>query len=64
MARGIHGLRGLFMPDELGLLRRFGMRLVARSWTAQEAFVRRATGRNRNAPALARGVALTDLLHS
>jgi len=64
MARGIHGLRGLFMPEELGLLRRFGMRLVAHSWTAQEAFVRRATGRNRNAPALARGIALTDLLHS
>ncbi len=64
MARGIHSLRGLFMPDELGLLRRFGMRLVAHSWTAQEAFVRRATGRNRNAPALARGIALTDLMHS
>jgi 2-octaprenyl-3-methyl-6-methoxy-1,4-benzoquinol hydroxylase/2-octaprenylphenol hydroxylase len=63
MARGIHNLRGLFMPEELGLLRRFGMGLVARSWTAREAFIRRATGRHRNAPSLARGVALTELLH-
>jgi ubiquinone biosynthesis UbiH/UbiF/VisC/COQ6 family hydroxylase len=62
MARGIHGLRGLFMPEELGLLRRFGIGLVSRSWTAREAFLRRAAGRHRNAPALARGVALTDLL--
>lgn len=64
MARGIHGIRGLFMPAELGLLRRLGIRLVSRSWTAREAFIRRATGRNRNAPALARGVALTDLLQA
>lgn len=63
MARGIHNLRGLFMPEELGLLRRLGMGLVARSWTVKEAFIRRATGRHRNAPALARGAALTDLLH-
>jgi ubiquinone biosynthesis UbiH/UbiF/VisC/COQ6 family hydroxylase len=62
MARGIHNLRGLFMPQELGPLRRFGMALVSRSWTAREAFIRRATGRHQNAPALARGVALTELL--
>lgn len=64
MARGISGIRGLFMPEELGLLRRLGLGLVARSWTAREAFIRRAIGRNRNAPRLARGVPLTDLLHS
>ena len=63
MARGIHNLRGLFMPGELGLLRRLGMGLVARSWTVKEAFIRRAAGRHRNAPSLARGVALTELLH-
>jgi len=63
MARGIHNLRSLFMPEELGLLRRLGIGLVARSWTAREAFIRRATGRHRNAPSLARGVALTELLH-
>jgi len=62
MARGIHGIRGLFMPEELGLLRRLGIGLVSRSWTAKEAFIRRATGRNRAAPALARGVTLADLL--
>lgn len=63
MARGINGIRGLFMPEELGPLRRLGLGLVARSWTAREAFIRRATGRNRNAPALSRGVPLTELLH-
>lgn len=62
MARGIHNLRGLFLPDELGLLRRLGMEMVSRSWTAREAFIRRATGRHHNAPALARGQALTELL--
>lgn len=62
MARGIHGLRGLFLADELGPLRRLGIGLVARSWTAREAFLRRAAGLHRNAPALARGKALTDLL--
>jgi len=64
MARGVHGIRGLFMPEELGPLRRLGIGLLARSWTAKEAFIRRATGRNRNAPALARGQALTDLLRN
>jgi 2-octaprenyl-3-methyl-6-methoxy-1,4-benzoquinol hydroxylase/2-octaprenylphenol hydroxylase len=64
MARGIHGIRGLFMPAELGILRRLGMGLVSRSWTAREAFIRRATGRNRNSPALARGMSLTDFLNS
>ena len=64
MARGIHGIRGLFMPEVLAPLRRFGLGLVARSWIAKEAFIKRAAGKNRNAPALARGVALTDLLRA
>jgi len=63
MCRGVHGLRGLFLPAELGLLRRVGLGLVARSWIAREAFIRRAIGRHRNAPALARGVGLNRLLH-
>jgi ubiquinone biosynthesis UbiH/UbiF/VisC/COQ6 family hydroxylase len=63
MSRGVHGLRGLFMPEGLGLLRRVGMGLVSRSWTAREVFIRRATGRNSNAPALAKGQALNSLLH-
>lgn len=63
MCRGVHGLRGLFMPESLGLLRRAGLGLVARSWTAREAFIRRATGQNGNAPAIARGQTLASLLH-
>jgi len=63
MARGIHGIRGLFISESLGPLRKLGLGLVARSWTAREAFIKRAAGKNRNAPALARGEALTDLLH-
>ena len=62
MAQGIHAIRGLFMPEVLESLRRFGLGLVSRSWIAKEAFIKRAAGQNRNAPALARGVALTDLL--
>jgi len=64
MCRGVHNLRGLFMPEGLGLLRRVGMGLVSRSWVAREAFIRRATGRNDNAPALARGETLVSLLHT
>ena len=51
------------MPEELGPLRRVGLGLVARSWLARETFIRRATGRNDNAPALAQGVGLNRLLH-
>jgi len=64
MARGMHGIRGLFIPEELGPLRRLGLGLVSSSWLVREAFIKRATGRNRNAPALARGEILTDLLSS
>jgi 2-octaprenyl-3-methyl-6-methoxy-1,4-benzoquinol hydroxylase/2-octaprenylphenol hydroxylase len=64
MARGMHGIKGLFMPDELGPLRRLGMGLLSRSWAAKEIFIKRATGRNRNAPALARGKSLTEVLSS
>lgn len=62
MCRGVHGIRGLFMPEEWGALRRIGLGLVSRSWTAREAFIRRATGIHRNSPALARGRSLADLL--
>jgi hypothetical protein len=59
----MHSIRGLFIPEELGPLRRLGMGLISSSWMAKEAFIRRATGRHRNAPALARGTSLTELLH-
>jgi 2-octaprenyl-3-methyl-6-methoxy-1,4-benzoquinol hydroxylase/2-octaprenylphenol hydroxylase len=62
MSRGVHALRGLFLPEGLGLLRRVGLGLVSRSWTAREAFIRRACGLNDNAPALARGKTLVELL--
>jgi 2-octaprenylphenol hydroxylase len=62
MARGLHGIRGLFIPEVLGPVRRLGIRLVSGSWLARDTFIKRATGRNRNAPALARGQLLTDLL--
>jgi len=64
MARGIHGIRGLFTPEALGPLRKLGFGMVSRSWIAKEAFIKRAAGKNRNAPALARGEALTDLLRT
>lgn len=64
MARGMHGIRGLFIPEELGPLRRLGLGLVSSSWLVREAFINRATGRNRDAPALARGEVLTDLLRT
>lgn len=64
MARGIHGIRSLFTPDLLAPIRRLGLGLVSRSWTLKEAFIRRAAGRNRNAPALARGVSLAELMRS
>ena len=54
----------LYMPDALAPLRRLGLKLVSRSWTAKEVFIKRAAGKNHNAPALARGVALTDLLRA
>lgn len=63
MAHGIHGIRSLFMPEFLRPLRRLGLGLVSRSWALQEAFIRRAAGRNRSAPALARGVGLNQLVH-
>lgn len=62
MARGIHGLHGLFLPESLGPLRLAGLGIVARSWRLRELFIRRAAGQNPDAPALARGTPLQDLL--
>jgi len=64
MARGMHGIRGLFIPEELGPLRRLGLSMVSGSWLAKDVFIKRASGQSRNSPALARGQTLTDLLRS
>ena len=57
--------RDYVRPYELITWRRTGgdFRLISGSWMAKDAFIKRATGRNRNAPALARGASLTELLH-
>lgn len=62
MARGIHGIRTLFSIEPLSVLRRLGLGLVSRSWNAKESFIRRAAGLNRNAPAVARGTPLGQLM--
>ncbi len=62
MARGIHGIRSLFSLQPLSALRRLGIGLVTRSWHGKEALIRRAAGLNANAPALARGVELGQLM--
>ncbi|MDZ4728640.1 MAG: FAD-dependent oxidoreductase [Xanthomonadales bacterium] len=62
MARGIHGIRSLFAIQPLSPLRRLGLGLLARSWHGKEAFIRRAAGLNSNAPAIARGVELGQLM--
>jgi 2-octaprenyl-3-methyl-6-methoxy-1,4-benzoquinol hydroxylase/2-octaprenylphenol hydroxylase len=63
MARGIDGIKSLFSIPVLGPLRRVGLGLVSRSWLVREAFIRRAAGLNRNAPALSRGTPLQQLVH-
>ncbi len=64
MAHGIHGIRSLFMPEFLTPLRHLGLGLVSRSWSLKEVFVRRAAGLNRDAPAVARGVSLAEMLRT
>lgn len=62
MARGIHGLRSLFGLAALSPVRRLGLNLLSRSWHGKEAFIRRAAGLNRSAPAIARGQDLRQLM--
>ncbi len=64
MAGGTHGIRTLFTPPALGALRAFGLRLVGKSWLARDFFIHRAAGMSRNAPRLARGETLKDLLRA
>ena len=62
MAAGVHGLGLAFRADTISPLRSLGMRLVQSSWTLRDAFLQRAAGQGPNAPALARGVSLGELM--
>jgi len=64
MARSIHSIRSMFTPEFLSPLRRLGLGLVSRSWILKESFIKRAAGRNRDAPALARGKTLGELMRT
>ena len=62
MAFGMHALRSLFGIESLSPLRRVGLNLVKRSWSVKDMFLQRAAGTGRNAPKLARGVTLRELM--
>ncbi len=62
MAAGVHGLGLAFRADTISPLRSLGMRLVQSSWTLRDAFLQRAAGQGPNAPALARGISLGELM--
>ncbi len=62
MAFGMHALRSLFDGDGLLPLRRVGMALVKRSWVVKDLFLQRAAGIGGNAPKLATGATLQDLM--
>lgn len=62
MAFGMHALNGLFGVDALSPFRHLGLSVVKRSWTIKDLFLQRAAGTSRNAPALATGKTLRNLL--
>ena len=62
MAFGMHALSGLFGLDALSPLRHWGLTAVKKSWTVKDLFLQRAVGTSRNAPSLATGTSLRDLL--
>ena len=64
MSFGMHALRSLFAIDGLSPLRRAGLTLVKRSWTARDLFLQRAAGLGKNAPGLARGLTLQNLMRA
>lgn len=64
MALGMHGLHALFGIEALTPLRSFGLAAVKRSWTLKDMFLQRAAGTSRNAPALATGTTLRNLLQA
>jgi 2-octaprenyl-3-methyl-6-methoxy-1,4-benzoquinol hydroxylase/2-octaprenylphenol hydroxylase len=64
MAGGTHAIRALFTPSGLSGIRAFGLGLVGKSWLARDFFIQRAVGTGRNAPVLARGASLKELLRT
>jgi 2-octaprenylphenol hydroxylase len=64
MAFGMHALRSLFGIEGLSPVRRVGMALVKRSWAIKDMFLQRAAGVGGNAPKLARGVTLRELMRA
>ena len=62
MAFGMHSLRSLFDIDGLSMLRSAGLSVVRRSWTLKDMFLQRAAGVAANAPSLARGTNLQELM--
>jgi 2-octaprenylphenol hydroxylase len=64
MAFGMHALHGLFGIHGLSPVRRAGMALVKRSWVIKDLFLQRAAGVGKNAPKLARGVTLRELMQN
>lgn len=62
MAFGMHALRSMFSIDGLSPIRRAGLALVKRSWTIKDMFIQRAVGTGKNAPRLANGATLRDLM--
>jgi len=62
MAFGMHAIRSLFAIEGLAPLRRVGLALVKRSWQVRDMFLQRAAGVGANAPSLARGITLQELM--
>lgn len=62
MAFGMHSLRSLFDIDGLSMLRSAGLSVVRRSWVLKDMFLQRAAGVAANAPSLARGTSLQELM--
>jgi len=63
MAFGMHAIRSLFGIESLSPIRRAGLAVVKRSWILKDQFLQRAVGIGSNAPKLAKGVPLNELLH-
>ena len=64
MAMGMHAIRSLYGIEALSPLRRIGSAVVKRSWTIKEIFLQRAAGLGQNAPRLATGSSLQDLMRT